>query len=88
MTEAAQWFTTTTLARRWLCSPRTVRNLVQQGKLPATRIGEKLIRISRQDVEAYECRLEEKRIAKERGPFNRGKTGGLDAIAWARRTVW
>jgi len=60
---------------------------VHQGKLPATRIGEKLIRISRQDVEAYEHRLEEKRTTKERGPFDCGKVGALDAVAWARKTV-
>jgi excisionase family DNA binding protein len=81
------YFTPATLAARWLCSPRTVRNLVQQGKIPATRIGDKLIRISREDVEAYECRLEENALAKKRRRFDGGKTGGLDPIAWARKTI-
>ena len=32
--------------------PNTVRNLISSGKLPAFRIGSKLVRISKKDLEA------------------------------------
>jgi excisionase family DNA binding protein len=47
-------FTPDTLAKRWLCAPRTVRNLIATGKLPAFRLGGKLLRISQAAVERFE----------------------------------
>lgn len=43
-----------TLARRWHCSERHVRNLIARGDLQAFRVGRKLLRIRESDVEAYQ----------------------------------
>lgn len=47
-------FTPASLANRWSCSPRTVRNLIRDGSLRAFRIGDKLLRISHFAVEQFE----------------------------------
>lgn len=47
-------FTPATLAKRWECSERHVRNLISNGTLGFFRVGEKLIRIREADVEMYE----------------------------------
>ena len=47
-------FTAAMLAKRWSCSPRTVRNLIATGELPAFRLGGKLLRISQAAVERFE----------------------------------
>lgn len=43
-----------TLARRWQCSPRHVRNMINRGELHAFRLGGKLIRIPAKVVEEFE----------------------------------
>lgn len=43
------------VAERWMCSERHVRNMIATGELPAFRLGEKLLRIRPEDVEAFEC---------------------------------
>lgn len=48
-------FTPTTLAERWQCSERHVRNLIASGELRSFRLGGKLLRIRAEDVEAFEC---------------------------------
>lgn len=42
------------VADRWMCSAETVRQLVKRGVLRGFRVG-RMIRISEQAVEAYEC---------------------------------
>lgn len=42
------------VAKRWLCSERHVRNMLDRKELPFFRLGGKLIRITLEDVEAYE----------------------------------
>src|SRR5262245_65548619 len=44
-----------TLATKWRCSARHVRNLIHRGELECFRIG-KLMRIRVEAVEEYECR--------------------------------
>jgi predicted DNA-binding transcriptional regulator AlpA len=44
------------LAKRWACSERLVRNLVQKGELAPMLLGGKLLRITRDVVEAYEMK--------------------------------
>src|SRR5262245_65869018 len=44
-----------TLAAKWRCSSRHVRNLIHRGELECFRIG-KLVRIRVEAVEDYECR--------------------------------
>ncbi|WP_352840859.1 helix-turn-helix domain-containing protein [Mesorhizobium sp. M0933] len=44
-----------TLATRWLCSERHVRNLIKRGDLPHFRFG-KLLRIKPSDVDDFERR--------------------------------
>ncbi|WP_366512631.1 helix-turn-helix domain-containing protein [Mesorhizobium sp.] len=45
-----------TLAKRWLCSERHVRNLIKRGDLPHFKFGEKLLRIKPSDVDDFERR--------------------------------
>jgi excisionase family DNA binding protein len=52
-------YTPKTLAARWLCSERHIRNMIDRGELPAFRLGGKLLRIRREDVEAFEARRTE-----------------------------
>ncbi|WP_425291493.1 helix-turn-helix domain-containing protein [Aquamicrobium lusatiense] len=52
-------YTPAMLAERWACSESHVRNLIAQGRLPAFRLGGKLIRIRASDVESYECQTGE-----------------------------
>jgi excisionase family DNA binding protein len=47
-------FTPKTLAERWHCSERHVRNMLNNGDVPFFRLGGKLIRIKRKDVEEFE----------------------------------
>ncbi len=55
MTALANIYTPATLAKRWECSERHVRNLISSGELPSFRLGGKLLRIRREDVENFEC---------------------------------
>ena len=48
-------YTPASLADRWECSERHVRNMIAAGELPAFRLGGKLLRIRAEDVEAFEC---------------------------------
>ncbi|MCS0462922.1 excisionase family DNA-binding protein [Rhizobium favelukesii] len=47
-------FTPKSLAERWLCSERHVRNMLAAGQLPYFRLGGKLIRIKWADVDHFE----------------------------------
>jgi excisionase family DNA binding protein len=51
-----QVYTPRTLAARWLCSERHVRNLIRDGQLPFFRLGGKLLRIPAAAVEEFERR--------------------------------
>ncbi|AUN31998.1 hypothetical protein C0V82_16345 [Niveispirillum cyanobacteriorum] len=46
-------FTPDTLAERWECSPRHIRDMINRGQLPAFRLG-KLVRISAESVQRIE----------------------------------
>jgi excisionase family DNA binding protein len=48
-------YTPRTLAERWDCSERHIRNMIADGELPAFRLGGKLLRIRGEDVEKIEC---------------------------------
>lgn len=48
-------FTPASLAAWWECSERQIRNMIEDGALPAFRLGGKLLRIRPEDVEAFEC---------------------------------
>lgn len=47
-------FSPATLAARWDCSERHIRNMISTGKLPHFKVGT-LLRIKREDVEKIEC---------------------------------
>ncbi len=47
-------FTPETLAEYWGCSSANVRNLVRRAELGHFKLGGKLLRISKEHVEAYE----------------------------------
>ena len=42
------------VAERWRCSLATVMRVIRQGKLRATHLGPKLVRIHPEELEAYE----------------------------------
>ncbi len=48
-------FTPKQLAVKWQCSERHIRYMIENGLLPALRLGPKLLRIERKAVEEYEC---------------------------------
>lgn len=47
-------YTPESLAKRWGCSPRHIRNLINRGMLPAFSLGAKLVRIPANVVEEFE----------------------------------
>jgi excisionase family DNA binding protein len=51
-----EFFSVADLARRWRCSTRHIRRLIDSEELPVHRLGEKLIRISAATVLLYEAR--------------------------------
>jgi hypothetical protein len=44
------------LARDWCCSERHIRNLIAAGELRAFRLGGKLLRITAEEAENFQCR--------------------------------
>lgn len=48
-------FTPRTLGERWQCSARHVANLCKSGVIPSFLLGGQLLRIKREDVEAFEA---------------------------------
>lgn len=56
MKELPRILTPSMLAEEWACSEPHVRNLIAQGILPHFRLGGKLLRIRREDVEAFEIK--------------------------------
>ena len=52
--ELPRVLTPSMLAEEWACSEQHVRNLIKNGKLPHIKLGGKLVRIRREDVEAFE----------------------------------
>ncbi len=54
MTASATPFTPETLAERWQCSPRHIRNMIRNGRLRGFRLGGKLLRIRARVVEEFE----------------------------------
>jgi excisionase family DNA binding protein len=50
----AEVYTPPMLAKRWRCSDRHIRNMINEGKLGCFRLGGKLVRIRHSDVEAAE----------------------------------
>jgi excisionase family DNA binding protein len=73
--QARNVYTPPMLAKRWGCSERHVRNMIDQGKLGCFRLG-KLIRIMHSDVEAAEKAFTENAFMQEdpstpqKGPAN------------------
>jgi excisionase family DNA binding protein len=49
---AANWLTITQAAEEFGIHKNTIRNLIRRGELPASRIGERIIRIQRADLQA------------------------------------
>jgi len=49
-------YTPAALAREWECSERHIRNLVAAGQLRAFRLGGKLLRITAEAAEDFQCR--------------------------------
>ena len=45
------------LAERWGCTRQFVHKLIREGKLPAFRIGEKLLRVRAEEVHKWEAQI-------------------------------
>ena len=69
MTARQTPFTPETLADRWQCSPRHIRNMIRDGRLPGFRLGGKLLRIRAGDVEEFEqCQNTDSDDTEDNGP--------------------
>lgn len=66
-----------TLAKRWDCSERTIRNLIASGELPHFRI-RKLFRIRAVDVEHYEARMMQAPVPEPAPAVKRPRAKRLD----------
>ncbi|WP_420029731.1 excisionase family DNA-binding protein [Rhodovulum sulfidophilum] len=55
MAEPQRPYTPDMLAERWGCSGETVRAMIRDGRLPAFRVGGRLLRVSAQTVKDFEC---------------------------------
>ncbi|MBS1164716.1 MAG: hypothetical protein H6R00_741 [Proteobacteria bacterium] len=69
-------FTPETLAERWRCLPRHVRNMIASGDRAAFRLGDKLLPIRGEVVEEFERRAD----ASEDSRSPSTKKEGEDAI--------
>lgn len=81
-------FTPKSLADHWECSERHVRKLVACGKLPAFRLGGKLLRIKPEDVENFE-KCQSGDLHDSEGSFashGTSQTASADVIALAPQT--
>lgn len=76
------------LADRWKCSEQHIRNMIDRGQLPSFKIGDKLLRIQRKHVEAFECQSGELPNSEENSA-SPGKTSedSGDVIDLEQRTL-
>lgn len=47
------YLTTCQLAKRWCFHPESIRRMLREGKLPAIRMGKRVLRVSMEAVLAY-----------------------------------
>lgn len=79
-------YTPETLAKRWGCSSRHVRNLISSGDLAAFKLGDKLVRIKAQAVEEFESRNDASQDCGEPSRSPSPSTVGAAAIHLAPMT--
>jgi excisionase family DNA binding protein len=82
-------FTPKMLAQRWGCSRQYIHTLLQQGRLKSFRLGERLVRISAEEVKRWEeqssiAQTETTEIAAGGASKRRERTAGEAAFA----SVW
>lgn len=75
------------VAARWECSPSTVRREVATGRLPAFRLGGKLLRIKLSDVEQYECQNSSSNDFAEDGPLPSTKPDAASVVEALTRVM-
>lgn len=86
-------YTPATLAKKWECSERHVRNLITSGQLPSFRLGGKLLRIRGEEVEKFECQngesqdLEENIVSPGKTRLESGAVIDLAQTTRKRRTA-
>ncbi len=71
-------FTPAEVATRWKCSASFVRRMIDNGELPAFRVGGKLLRVTARAVREYEaCRNTSSRSSAglRHLPLRRGQAG-------------
>jgi excisionase family DNA binding protein len=88
MTELPNVLTPAMLADRWSCSEQHIRNMIDRGQLPSFKIGDKLLRIRREHVEAFECQNGDLH-GSEANSASLGKTSEVngDVIDLGQRTL-
>ena len=79
-------FTPATLADRWQCSERHIRNMVDRGELPAFRLAGKLIRIRAEDVEMFECQAGGSQSYAENSASHGTREQSADVISLGQQT--
>ena len=63
VTTTKTFYNPTQLHNRWSFHPESIRRMIRQGRLPAVRIGKRLL-VSQADVEAFE---QENPVVKNKG---------------------
>ncbi len=78
-------FTPETLADRWQCSARHIRNMVKDGRLPGFRLGGKLMRIRAGVVEEFErCKNTDSDATEDNGQQSAGPGPAEGVLRLAR----
>lgn len=73
------YLTAKDIADRWQVNVRTVERKLQAGELPAVRFGPRIVRVRQEDLEAYECALNDHRSTASLPPS--GMSSGRKADA-------
>ena len=69
-------YTVTQVAQRWGCSESHVRNLIEDGELPHFRLGGKLIRIKKEEIEKWETNTQSGATPWEGSTVDGSPSGG------------
>lgn len=80
-----QVLTPATLAAEWGCSKSHVYALIHSGQLEHFKLGDRLIRITRQAVEDFQCRNTVSPCGAESGPSSTTETADDTAARLARQ---
>ncbi len=82
------YLTAKDIAKRWQVNVRTVERKLQSGELPAKRFGPRIVRVRQEDLEAYECALNDRGSTESRPPSGTSSGPKADArVAFLQRRM-